>query len=818
MEQGFFIPIGTTISKNREERAILELTDQNPHGILSGMTGSGKSELILTIITSIVIKYSPEEVNFAIIDFKAGSTSDLVVGLPHCAGVASDLEDSDAIVRAINLLKAESSRRQKILTDAVKAGIISKAEASEYRMAREKNKSLEPLPLLLIIVDEYGELKKQFDKFDAELATIAKQGRSRFMYLLLADNESKSFHGVSSNISYRICMGFSDISEIHAVLNLPIKKEDKVFIEYSCKNAEGKIPRGRGIINSNGNIVAFQSPYVRASTQGYKSQLDAFIINAKLKYEARGIIAYCVLPSQLPEKYLGDAGKFLNGFDYKTGKYSLSINWNIPIGVFDDTLHNNRPYYYVNPPLENLVIVGNKGSGKTSAMKTILFNVMNRISPKMCNVIIMNFGDSYSFDEFKDMPHVSDVLDLGMGVKKEAREKLERSLSVLRNIIDKQSGKFIGERTEYLIFIDGYKFFSDHYPQIEMHLRDIITGGKTAGISFVITCNKIRYISENVRGVLQQRILLRNADDELGFVFSGKCEKKASTLCLGRGIIEDDDCHYFDMQISYPACIDPKSYEIAIKDFKRIYYSENTFRANAIPYMPSVLSLKQVISSSRDNLCNIYFGMETTKLGSVCKSLYDIDFLFIEGTVQSGKSFLIDMIIEQLKKYKSECTMVILDNNKQQHYSPDKPNIECISAENSFGFISSISEYNFEEGKETFFIIDDYHLLFANIKAKDKSVYDTFYRWIQNQRSSNAQAHFVIANAAEANGFEMFPNFQFNERILIGNRQMMSRFAAPASLKSATTNVAIDKNYAWICFADTNMYAKLINTSTENIH
>lgn len=814
MEPGFYIPIGTTINKNREEQAVLELTDQNPHGILSGMTGSGKSELILTIITSLAIKYSPEEVNFAIIDFKAGSTSDLVVGLPHCAGVASDLEDADAIVRAINLLKAESFRRQKLLTDAVKSGIISKAEASEYRMAREQNKSLEPLPLLLIIVDEYGELKKQFDKFDAELSTIAKQGRSRFMYLLLADNESKSFHGVSSNVSYRICMGFSDISEIHAVLNVPIKKEDKVFIEYSRKNAEGKIPRGRGIINSNGNLVAFQSPYVRATTPGYKSQLEAFIINAKRKYEARGITAYCVLPSQLPEKYFGDAGKFLNGFDYRTGKYSLSINWNIPIGVFDDTLHNKRPFYYVNPPLENLVIVGNKGSGKTSAMKTILFNVMNRISPKMCNVIVMNFGESYSFDEFKDIPHVSDVLDLGMGVKKEASEKLERSLAVLRNIINKQSGKFIGERTEYLVFIDGYKFLADHYPKVETQLRDIITGGKTAGISFIITCNKLRYISDNVRGVLQQRILLRNADDEFGFVFSGKCEKKASMLCLGRGIIEDDDCHYFDMQISFPACIDPKLYKIALKDFKRIYYSSNTYRANAIPYMPRTLSLKQVISSTKDNTCNVYFGLETSKLGGVYKNIYDIDLLFIEGTVQSGKTFLINMIIEQLKKYRDECTIVILDNDKQQHYSPNKPNIEYISMQNAFEFMSSISEYKFEDGKETFFVIDDYHSLFANIKSKNKSVYDVFYKWIQDQRSSNPHAHFVIANSAEANGFEMFPSFQFNERILLGNKQIMSRFAAPASLKSATTNITIDKNFAWICFADTNMYTKLINTIT----
>lgn len=811
MEQGFFIPIGETIIHNTKAQAVLELTDQNPHGILGGATGSGKSELILTIITSIAMKYSPEDINFAVIDFKAGSTSDLVKGFPHCAGVASDLEDADSIIRAINLLKAENARRQKLLTNAVAKGIISKAEAAEYREAREKNKDIPPLPLLLIIVDEYGELKKQYDQFASELATIAKQGRSRFVYLLLADNESKTFSSISSNIAYRICLGFSDIADVHAVLNTPIKKEDKIFQQYAQTDSEGKIPRGRGILNSNGKMMAFQSPYVRADAAGFKSQLDAYIEYTKMKYEVNGNEAYCVLPKELSDKYYGDVGRFLNNFDYRTGKYSLSFDWHIPIGVYDDTIHNRRPFYYVNPPLENIVFIGNKGSGKTSALKTVLFNTINCISPKMCNIIILNFAENFNYDEYRSMPHVCDVLDLGIGVKKETKEKLDRALMVLHNIIKEQSGRFINERVEYLVFIDGYKFFLDHYPKIEMKVRDLITEGKAAGISFIIATNKFRYIPDVVRGVLQQRVLLRNSDDEFGFVFSGKCEKKASSLKAGRGIVEDEDSHYFDMQISFPACVAPEQYLVAIDDYKLSYYADNTYRAKSLPFMPNVIFLDQVRNAIKYDLCDICFGIETERLKLIKESLFDIDCILVEGTVQSGKTFLVNLIIEQLLTYKDECSLLIIDNDRQQHYSPNKPNIEYISSERTFDFLSTINEYVCDKDKETVVIIDDLHSLFLKIRQKNKSVYDLFIQWIKMQRSNNHHIHFVISYAAEANAYEFLSGFELNERILLGNKVMSSRFAAPVQLKTATVNTTIDKYYAWVCIHDSISCVKLIN-------
>lgn len=811
MEQGFSIPIGETIVNNKKELAILELTDQNPHGILSGMTGSGKSELILTIITSITSKYSPDEINFAIIDFKAGSTSDLVVDFPHCAGVASDLEESDAIIRAISLLKAENARRQRILTDAVKKGIISKAEAAEYKKACEKDKRLTPLPLLLIIVDEYGELKKQYDKFDAELASIAKQGRSRFVYLLLADNESKTFHGVNANISYRICLGFSDISEIHNVLNTPIKKDDKVFIQYSEKDSEGKIPRGRGILNSNGKLIAFQSPYVRASSSKYKSQLDAFIVKSKLKYDATGNRAYCVLPEQLPEKYCGDAGKYYKGFDSNTGKYSLSINWNIPVGIVDDVYSNKHSLYFVNPPLENIAILGSKASGKTTLIKNIIFGVANQISPKMCNMLILNFGEAYSYEEYKTLPHICDILDLGIGVKKECKEKLERSISVLNNIINQQAGLFINERIEFLVFIDGYKFFADHYPKIELQMRDLITEGKSAGVSFIISCNKFRYISDIVRSALLKRVLLRSADEEFGFVYSGKCEKKPSSLCNGRSIVEDEDGRYYDMQISYPGYVNPEQYYVAISDYIRMYYASNSYRAKSIPYMPDKLSLTQVRNMMNNAQNEICFGIETAKLTPVSISTYDLDCLLIEGTTQSGKTYLVNLIIEQLKVYKDWCSLLIFDNEKRQHHFPNKPNIKCIDVQNQFDFISNIQNYVFDADKETVVIIDDIQSLHASITSKNKSVYDTFYQWIITQREQNKHIHFVIAFSAEANGYDVLKGFKVNEVVLLGNKVMMSRFAAPTYLKTATFNTTLGKNYAWISIADNTSCVKVIN-------
>lgn len=806
---GFSFPIGQTVRNGQLEPMILTLTDDAAHGVLGGKSGSGKSELALTLFVSLAMYYSPEEVNFVVIDFKSGSTSELVSDFPHCAGTTTDLQSPDAIARTIALLKAESARRQRFLIDAVRKRIISKVEASEYREARKKDSSLPPLPLLLIIVDEYGQLKKCDSTFDDQLNTIAKQGRCQFMYLLRIDNSVRTFAG-TDNTFYQIRVGVPDMQDARNAWDASLRAEETIF---SHNSAENEVPRGlqgRGVLSADGTLVLFQAPFVRAKTARGHSQLDEYRSYIKQQYEGRGITAHRVFSDPLPTRYCGDAGYFFQGYSGWSGRYAFRINGNIPVGLLDDTTQNEKRLYTVAPFRRNLLFLGSKGCGKTTALKTVLFGVTQNVSPEKCNIIVLNFGEPGSFDEYRALPHFCDVLDLGVWAKQENRKKLERLPMILRQIIRKQSNLSQEKKMEFLIVIDGYAAFVDSYPRLELEMQPLLVEGRAAGISLVIANRQFRTIPSEVRSSLQQRILLRNEDLDSDLISEGARRNQASRLCAGRGIVASEDGRYFEMQLSFPACVPPKQYLAAVKDYVQSYYDKNSYRAKAIPFMPEVLSLEHVSAKAMGSGCDVLFGLDYADLQPVGLSLHEMDCVFIEGTDRSGKSFFIAQILRQLERMPNECMIFFLDG-RGQNPMLGGPDLTYVGPESLFAFLKSIENISFEAERETVVLVDDMQALYDEVAATDKSVYDRFYRWLNVQRTSNRHVHFVLSCAAEANGYEVLPGFRFRERILLGNMAVQRRFAAPDALKNSYQDISLPPYDAWVDLAGNITRVKLIN-------
>lgn len=505
-----------------------------------------------------------------------------------------------------------------------------------------------------------------------------------------------------------------------------------------------------------------------------------------------------------------DAGQFFRGYSGWSGRYLFRTDGNIPIGLLDDTTRNEKRLYTVAPFRKNLLFLGNKGCGKTTALKTVLFGVTQNISPEKCNIIVLNFGEPGSFDEYRDLPHFCDVLDLGVGAKRESREKLERLPTILRQIIRNQSSLSQEKKTEFLLVIDGYSAFADSCPKIELEMQTLLVEGKAAGISLVITNRQSRTIPSEVRNSLQQRILLRSEDLDADLISEGTRRNQASRLCAGRGIVAAEDGRYFEMQLSFPACVPPEQYLAAVKDYARSYYDKNSYRAKAIPFMPEVLSLEQVRAKAVGSGCNILFGLDYADLQPVGLSLREMDCVFIEGTDRSGKSFLISQILRQLKRMPRECMVFFLDG-KGQNPMPSGPNLTYIGPENLFVFLKSIENISLEAERETVVLVDDLQALYDKAAAKDKSVYDRFYRWLNVQRTSNRHVHFVLSCSAEANGYEVLPGFRFRERILLGNMMMQRRFAAPDALKNSYQNTTLSPYDAWIDLAGNISRVKLLN-------
>ncbi|NNJ12400.1 cell division protein FtsK [Chloroflexales bacterium ZM16-3] len=180
------VPIGA-VAEGTPICLDLNESRHGPHGIIAGATGAGKSVLLQSIIAALAVTHGPERLQLLLIDFKGGAALSMFAGLPHVAGLVTDLEGRLA-ERAMTAIKSEL-RRRKALLKATAAEAGSKVEnVSDYRALAAAH-GLAPLPNLLIVVDEFDEMASSYQEFVAELVRVVKQGRSLGVHLLVATQQ-----------------------------------------------------------------------------------------------------------------------------------------------------------------------------------------------------------------------------------------------------------------------------------------------------------------------------------------------------------------------------------------------------------------------------------------------------------------------------------------------------------------------------------------------------------------------------------------------------------------------------------------------------
>jgi S-DNA-T family DNA segregation ATPase FtsK/SpoIIIE len=191
-----------------------------PHGLCIGATGSGKSELLRTLVLGLVATHSSAELNLVLVDFKGGATFLGLGGLPHVSAVITNLADELHLVdRMADALEGELTRRQELLRAAGNLTGVAEYAAARRTVGRD----LPPLPALLVVVDEFSELLAQRPELVDLLGTIGRLGRSLGIHLLLASQrlDEGRLRGLDSHLSYRIALRTFSAAESRAVLGVP---------------------------------------------------------------------------------------------------------------------------------------------------------------------------------------------------------------------------------------------------------------------------------------------------------------------------------------------------------------------------------------------------------------------------------------------------------------------------------------------------------------------------------------------------------------------------------------------------------------------
>ncbi|MBR1391331.1 MAG: cell division protein FtsK [Lachnospiraceae bacterium] len=290
------VPIG----KNEHGDMYLDLYEKadGPHMLVAGTTGSGKSETIITYLIGLCMKYSPMDLNLMLVDMKGGGFSDRLGNLPHCVGVVTDTAGEDEGTSAAYMLKrfleslnAEIKRRKLLLSglgvDNVDAYIralrvirqikeMEEAGAEKQEIEKLKNKlnekqkgalnkelkELSPLSHLILVVDEFTELKRFSSEtsdvdFIAEITTIARVGRTLGFHIVL----------VSQNIEGAITDDIRVNSKARICLKVATKQASKEMIDSPVAAAPTMPLNGRAylLVGTGTRFEYFQSAYTGAN-------------------------------------------------------------------------------------------------------------------------------------------------------------------------------------------------------------------------------------------------------------------------------------------------------------------------------------------------------------------------------------------------------------------------------------------------------------------------------------------------------------------------------------------------------------------------
>lgn len=408
----------------------LDLSDKahGPHGLVAGTTGSGKSVLLQTLVLSLACRYSPTELQFVLIDYKGGGTFECFRNMPHVVGLVDNLAGRRTILRALASVNGEVLRRQQLFKDA---GVSS---IDDYIRLCNPNSDAIPLSHIIIIIDEFAELKDEMPSFIDELVSVSRIGRSLGIHLILATQKPSSSvsNEIRSNARFRLCLRVQTREDSMEVINHPdaafLKGMGSAWVqvgndeileqiqtswnggEYDPEApVESAIPH---LLDSRGETVRFRRSKKKDKSRSEMDVLLGEISDTIQKHASDSNREKLYVRGQLWLQELSfplEEAQVQRIFaDCDVSKYPNDIC--IPFGLLDDVLQQRQftaVLHLNDTPV--VAVIGSSTDGKTTLMQSLIYSACSNYTPDKLQVCVVSFNGA-QLSEFKDWRNVVGVV------------------------------------------------------------------------------------------------------------------------------------------------------------------------------------------------------------------------------------------------------------------------------------------------------------------------------------------------------------------------------------------------------------------------
>ncbi|CAL9543539.1 type VII secretion protein EccCa [Streptomyces sp. enrichment culture] len=547
------VPIGLT---DRHEPVLLDLKESSqlgmgPHGLCVGATGSGKSELLRTLVLALAATHSPEDLALVLVDYKGGATFAPFAELPHTAGMITNLENQAGLVERVHTsLAGEVKRRQQVLKDA---GNV--ADIGHYGVLRATERpDLEPLPHLFVVIDEFGELLTAKPDFIDLFLSIGRIGRSIGVHLLLSSQriEGGKLKGLDTYLSYRLGLRTFSADESRTVLDttdafhlppLPgfgyLKVDTSTYERFKAGYVSGA-HRGP-VARERRPEEPLALPYPAYNTAGRDEEPEAepsatrretgptvlSLMVGRLAGAAPAVRRVWLPP--LPDAVALDTA----AGPVRVSEDGLHLaratgGMRVPLGVLDDPARQWQGQWVLDLTTSggHAAVIGGPQSGKTTLLRTLVLSLAVTHTPRDVAVYGLDLVGG-GLSALAALPHVGGIAG------RADRERAARTVAEVRTMLAEREDLFrehgidsvdqlrrlraqgrlpqLGS-TDVVLVVDGFGALRDDFADLDEPVADLLKRGGGYGIHVVagmLRWNDVRIATQSLFGT---RVELRLND------------------------------------------------------------------------------------------------------------------------------------------------------------------------------------------------------------------------------------------------------------------------------------------------------------------
>jgi len=699
------VPIGSSPNGDAIELDLKESAQDGmgPHGLLVGATGSGKSELLRTLVLGLAATHSSDALNFVLVDFKGGATFASLDRLPHTSAVITNLADELPLVdRMTDALDGELVRRQELLR---RAGNL--ASVREYDRLRAGRTDLPPLPSLLVICDEFTELLTAKPEFIDLFLQIGRLGRSLAVHLLLASQrlEEGRLRGLETHLSYRISLRTFSTMESRAVLGvgdafeLPpspghglIRLGTEPLRRFKAAYVSGPYrPRTTTVASAMVGVQPYTTHHVPQTEQAPAPEEVAEPVGESLmevivgRLSGRGTPAHRVWLPPLAEPPTLD--ELLGGLTadpshgITVANPSLRGALQVPVALIDKPFEQRRDVHWLDlsGAAGHVAIVGRPQSGKSTAARTLVLALALTHTPREVQIYCLDFGGG-AMGGLRELPHVGGVagrLDTAA---------VRRTVGEVATLLADRERRFAGRGIESMavfrrlrrpsdldstlavpedgfgdvfLVVDGWGTLRNEYEDLEPVLVDIATRGLSYGVHLVATANRWTDFRISSKDLFGSRLELRLGDPGETTI-NRKAAANVPEATPGRGV-SPDGLHLLTA-LPQTTSVDPVSL------VKAITAEWTGPSAPPVRMLPSLLPYDSVLGRTEDGRAlplgdglALPLGIAESDLRPVLVDFAAEPHLVAFGDSECGKSSLLRCIAESIvRRYAPEQARIVL--------------------------------------------------------------------------------------------------------------------------------------------------------------